>query len=110
MAKGNKPRPLEEQFSPNDAVTQQPSSADTLLRNNVVSLPQTQDVPQAKHAKKAAPHTSITLPPPVLWKLKELAVVKRCKLNDVFLEAVDDLLKKHSAGSIADLTNDIVRP
>jgi len=51
--------------------------------------------PQAAERAPSGDRTSIYLPPGALRALKEIALDRDCKVNDLMLEGVEAVLRKH---------------
>jgi hypothetical protein len=80
------------------AKTARPSLIGDLLRPSE-SPPPTVEVPPAPaSARRARPgivHSSIYVPKPAYRKLREIALVRECKVHDVILDGINAVLRQH---------------
>lgn len=72
----------------------------TPSRDNVITL-QTPE-PTPKEGVRHGYRTTLYLPREAQYKLREIALMKRCKPHDVLVEAMADLFARYNAGDLAD--------
>jgi len=76
----------------------------TLSRDSVIPL---REEPAAEPARKVGGvrhgyRTTLYLPREAQFKIREIALMKRCKPHDVLIEAMADLFERYNAGRLAD--------
>ena len=80
------------------ATTTQRENAVTAHRSNVTALP------SAAASRPSASHTSLYVSKPVLREIKRLAIDSDRKPHDLYIEALDLLLRKYGRPSVAELS------
>jgi hypothetical protein len=78
--------------------TSQRDSVTTVQRSNVTTLP------SAAAARPSPSHTSLYVSKPVLREIKKLALDYDRKPHDLYIEALDLLLRKYGRPSVAELS------
>ena len=81
-----------------------PSDAITSSRDDVIKV---REYPAAEPHRKAGGvrhgyRTTLYLPREAQFKIREIALMKRCKPHDVLIEAMADLFDRYNASSLAD--------
>lgn len=72
----------------------------TPSRDNVITLQQPE--PVVKEGVRHGYRTTLYLPREAQYKLREIALMKRCKPHDVLIEAMADLFARYNAGDLAE--------
>ena len=72
----------------------------TPSRDNVITLQQPEAV--VKEGVRHGYRTTLYLPREAQYKLREIALMKRCKPHDVLIEAMADLFARYNAGDLAE--------
>jgi hypothetical protein len=78
--------------------TSQRDSVTTVQRSNVTTLP------SAAATRPTLSHTSLYVSKPVLREIKKLALDYDRKPHDLYIEALDLLLRKYGRPSVAELS------
>ena len=92
-----------------DALAAEDDSPVTLSRDNVIALQNdessAQPVPTTAPAKAGGVRhgyrTSLYLPREAQYKIREIALMKRCKPHDILVEAMAEMFEKYNATDLA---------
>jgi hypothetical protein len=92
-----------------EALAAEDNDVITPSRDNVITLPAEPEAPapKAPPSRKAEGvrhgyRATLYLPREAQYKIREIALMKRCKPHDVLVEAVAEMFEKYNAADLAD--------